>query len=203
MNLPNNFFFKPDIFNFTLQSKTWCSKMSVDDIYELEPPIATHCICPRCLKTSRSKHIYNCHPIFTRPVFQKLSRLILQITQDSPETEKLICERISKASVDCKGIPKQVLRKWTKDMQVFLLTVDEEITSYIVMGGDVVLDIFTVLAKRGIGNMRFLLFNTLESMNLKFEDVWFKEPLCETEWHFLESVSEQTGLKFKTYGYFL
>jgi hypothetical protein len=108
---------------------------------------------------------------------------------------------MSKASVDCKGISKPVLHKgkWTKDMQVFLLTVDEEIASYIVMGRkDIVFDMFTVPTQRGKGNMHFLLRNSLEQMHRRFDTVWFKEPLHEAEWHFLESVSEETGLKFRT-----
>lgn len=170
----------------------------MNDILEIEPRIRFS-VCPRCLKKlRRNKHIDNCHPRFTKPIFQKLSRLIVQITPGSPELEKLIYEHMSKASVNCKGIRKPILRKWS-GLQAFLLTVDEEIASYIVIGrDDIVYDMFTVPSQRGKGNMRFLLRHVLESMNRRFDTVWFREPLHEAEWHFLESVSEETGLSFKT-----
>jgi hypothetical protein len=131
----------------------------------------------------------------------------MNITPDSSEIEKKIRERMSKASIDCRGFSKPILHKdkWIEQhLQAFLLTVDEEIASYIVMGQDkldpedIVYDMFTVPERRGKGNMHFLLRNTLEYMSRRFDAVWFKEPLTETEWHFLESVSEETGLKFRT-----
>jgi hypothetical protein len=185
-----------------------------DDISELEPTIDTYYICLRCLKKVKiGKHIDNCHPRFTRPIYGKHDRVIVQVTSDSPISEKRLCVRMAKASLDCKGYAKLSLHKgkWIwhgQPVRVFLLTEREEICSYIVMGRDqqqrdVVIDIFTIKEKRGKGNMRFLLLNALKSMNHRLDTVWFKVPLCETEWHFLESVSEQTGLRYRTHAYFL
>jgi|WetSurMetagenome_2_1015567.scaffolds.fasta_scaffold269960_2 hypothetical protein len=201
-------------FNFTIQSKIRCFNLTTDDLIELESTIDPHCICPHCLRRSRGKHLDNCHPIFNRPIFGKLNRLIVQVIPGSPASEKLICVRMAKASLDCKGYAKLGLHKgswiWNRQpIRCFILTDNEEITSYIAMGRgknmvepdqgekDVVVDMFTLKDKRGKGNMTFLLLNALKSMNLRFDTVLFEHPLCEAEGNFLDSVSEQTGLRYK------
>ena len=126
--------------------------MSADEFYECKPPICTF-VCPKCLKKFKAdihvKHIDNCHPKFTTPILQKQSRLIVQITSDSTEAEKRICERISQSSRACKRYRKSVLHKnkWN-NLRAFLLIQSEQAVAYIAVSiqqqKDIVLDFFTV-----------------------------------------------------------
>ena len=144
-------------------------------------------------------------PKISKPVFKNLSRSIFEVTKDSPEAEKQICQRMAKASYDCKGYAKLGLRKgkWERNgepLQVFLLIDREEVASYIVMGQqqgkEVAFEMFTLEDKRRQGNMQFLLFNVFKSMSDRLDTIWFEVPMSECECNFLESVSQVTGLKF-------
>ena len=178
-------------------------------------------VCPKCLKKFNDgindKHINHCHPIFAKPVFRKLSKVIVHVTPNSPETEKLSCERMSKISALEQDYPHPVLHKdkWIRNgwhLHAYLLTDREEAYSYIVVGRvhsleqdefglwhrDIVADMFTAADHRRHGNMRFLLNCSLKAMSHTLETVWFQEPISEAGEKFLNKVSEKTGLPYRT-----
>ncbi|MGA3111626.1 MAG: hypothetical protein ABSE15_06280 [Candidatus Bathyarchaeia archaeon] len=94
----------------------------------------------------------------------------------------------------------------------FLLTDREEVVGYIVMGRvnsleqnefglwhkDIVADLFTVSSHRRRGNMRFLLLTTLKRMRHTLETVWFQEPISEEGEKFLNKMSKETGIDYRT-----
>jgi len=88
----------------------------------------------------------------------------------------------------------------------------KEVTGYIVMGlvhtidedefglrqKDIVTDMFAVENKRRQGNMKLLLTHTLKSLHHTLETVWFQEPISEEGEKFLNKMSEETGLDYRT-----
>ena len=180
------------------------------------------CLCSKCLmlfnEPNEAKlHAANCHPSFinTRPLMSGLS--VAHITPDSPPFERRVCERMAKISYMVSGWDCPVLRrnKWINHgwhYHAYLLTDREEIVSYIVMGRvntleqdefgfwhkDIVVDMFAVENKRRQGNMKLLLNHALKSMRHTFESVWFQEPISEQGEKFLNKMSEETGLEYRT-----
>ena len=140
----------------------------------------------------------------------------MQVTPQSPETEKLICERLSKCSAIDQRYPHPVLRKnkWIRNgwhLHVYLLIDREEIASYIVIGRvnsleqdefglwhkDIVADMFTASNHRKHGNMGILLPIALKAMGHNLETVWFQEPISEQGEKFLNKMSKKTGLNYR------
>jgi hypothetical protein len=195
-----------------------CRNIACDDHLRLKEDMY---VCPRCLKKFKDSiddvHIVHCHPRFSRPVFRKLSKLIVQVTPDSPETEKLISERLSKCSAIDQRYPHPVLRrnKWIRNgwyLRTFLLTDREEVASYIVVGHvdtmeqddfgfwhrNIIADMFTASTHRKANNMWLLLPIALKVMHHTFETIWFQEPISEEGEKFLNKMSEVTGLPYRT-----
>jgi hypothetical protein len=167
-------------------------------VIELEP--LRFFICPRCLKKCKAlgEHLKNCHPQFSKPLIQKLNRLIVQVTPDSPDVEKQICKRMSQSSRACKRRRKSVLKEWLLDQQVYLLIQSDEIAAYIVFERYTVLDFYTLPGHRGRGSMRFLMLNVLESVNQSLDTIRFQKPLTDWQRGFFYKMSEESGLPFKT-----
>lgn len=178
-------------------------------------------VCPKCLRKFQdgidSKHINHCHPRFSQPTFRKLAKLIVHVTPESPEPEKLICERLSKCSAIDQRYPHPVLHKdkWIRNgwhLQTYLLTDHEEIASYIVIGRvhalehdefglfhkDIIADMFTAAAHRKHGNMTLLLPVALKDTGHTFNSVWFQDPISERGEYFLNKMAEKTGLPYRT-----
>jgi hypothetical protein len=180
------------------------------------------CLCSKCLMLfndieEAKLHAANCHPSFikTYPLMEGLS--VAHITPDSQPFERRVCERMAKISYMASGWDCPVLRrnKWINHgwhYHAYLLTDSEEIANYIVMGRvntleqdefglwhkDIVVDMFAVENKRRQGNMKLLLTHTLKSMRHTLETVWFQEPLSEQGEKFLNQMSEETGLEYRT-----
>jgi hypothetical protein len=179
-------------------------------------------LCSKCLmlfndpKEARL-HAANCHPkfILTKPLTSTLS--VAHITPDSPPFERRVCERMSKISFMVCAWDGPILRrnKWIRNgwhLHAYLLTNREEIASYIVKGRvnsleqdefglwhkDIITDMFTVENKRKRGNMKLLVLSALKSMHHTLETVWFQEPISEEGEKFLNKISKETGLEYRT-----
>jgi hypothetical protein len=179
-------------------------------------------LCSKCLALFNDHqeakfHAANCHPSFinTHPLMSGLS--VASITPESQPFERRKCERMAKISYMASGWDCPVLRrnKWISHgwyYNAFLLIDRKEIASYIVIGRvntlehddfglwhkDIVVDMFAVENKRRQGNMKLLLTHTLKSMRHTLETVWFQEPISEEGEKFLNKMSEETGLDYRT-----
>jgi hypothetical protein len=179
-------------------------------------------LCSKCLALfndleEAKLHTANCHPSFinTKSLTSILS--VAHITPDSLPFERRICERMAKISYMASGWDCPVLRrnKWISHgwhYHAYLLTSDEEIANSIVLGRvntleqdefglwhkDIVVDMFAVENKRRQGNMKLLLTHALKSLHLSLETVWFQEPISEIGEKFLNKMSKETGLDYRT-----
>jgi hypothetical protein len=180
------------------------------------------CLCSKCLALFNNPkeaklHAADCHPKFTEiePLTPELS--VAHITPDSPPFERRICERLSKISFMASGWDHPILQrqKWIRGrwyLHTYLMIDCEEVTGYIVMGlvhtidedefglrqKDIVTDMFAVENKRRQGNMRLLLNHVHKSIGRSLETVWFQEPLSQYGEVFLDKMSKETGLEYRT-----
>jgi hypothetical protein len=175
-------------------------------------------ICPKCLKTFRDDevgkiHIEQCLPMFSDIISRKDNLSIAHVTVRSSPEEREICERISMISKIISGwdFPLLHYKNWLNDQvksEAFLLLDGSTVLGYITVRNHkgetkahsdkpllIVSDLFIFKDCRRKGYMRFLLLESLKSIEETFDSVAFMAPYTENGLAFLKAVARSLGLK--------